>query len=223
MRFASSPELGQIARVVRRGEYLERAVVIPSDEGALEGLFHRGRGKTGLLILPPAPDEGGSMEGPIIAELAWALTRAGHPTLRFNYGGVGASPASDRHRRADAELALAHLQACAPDADIGLCGVGLGAELAAELGGERACDALFLIVPRIEALPARIEATACVVVAMPQLVDASWRTEAQAWGEGAARDFRLVSIPRADLGFRRGLVELGRAAAETFSPPGMIG
>jgi uncharacterized protein len=208
--------------VVRRGEYLERAVVIPGAEGALEGLYHRGRGRTGILILPPAPDEGGSMEGPIIAELAWALTRAGHPTLRFNYGGVGASAVTTRGRREDAELALAHLSDCAPGAELGLCGVGLGAALAAELGAERAFDALFLIMPDVEQLPARVEATASVVVALPQLGEAGQRAQARAWGEAAARDFRLVSIPRADLGFIRGLVELGQAAAETFSPPGML-
>jgi len=163
------------------------------------------------------------MEGPIIAELAWSLTRAGHPTLRFNYGGVGASPLSARSPREDAELALAHLADCAPEVDMGLCGVGMGARIAAELGAERPFDALFLILPEVERLPSQIVATATVVVALPQLVEAEVREKARAWGEAAARDFRLVSIPRADIGFRRGLVELGRAAAETFSPPGMLG
>src|SRR5688500_17664222 len=77
--------------MVRRGEYLERAVVIPGRSGTLEGLFHRGAKAPALLIASAHPFDGGSMESPIIAELAWAATRNGHATLRFNYRGVGAS------------------------------------------------------------------------------------------------------------------------------------
>src|SRR5438045_9499120 len=38
------------------------------------------------------------MTVPVIAELAWAITRAGHPTLRFDYRGVGASQGRIRHQ-----------------------------------------------------------------------------------------------------------------------------
>ncbi|HEX9602795.1 MAG TPA: alpha/beta hydrolase, partial [Myxococcales bacterium] len=48
-------------------------------------------------IASPHPALGGSMTVPTVAELAWALTRAGFPTLRFDYRGVGASQGRSRH------------------------------------------------------------------------------------------------------------------------------
>jgi hypothetical protein len=211
--------------VVLRGQYLERAVVIPTDDGPLEGLFHRGKKKLGVLICPPGPMSGGSMESAVVAELGYAITRAGHPTLRFNFAGVGASPGT--FREADgvraALAALEHLEACLPEAaTLALCGVGLGAEVAAELADRRCFETAFLTVPRPGRLPPRVRATDSVVVAVPQQGPAADADALQAWGEGAVRDFRLVNLPRADPVFRRGLVELGRAAAETFSPPGLL-
>ncbi len=77
--------------MVTRGQFLERPTLIPVSEGCvLEGLAHRGKERPPLLILPPAPGEGG-MDHVVGAEIAWAAASAGHPTLRFNYRGVGAS------------------------------------------------------------------------------------------------------------------------------------
>ncbi|MGF1509195.1 MAG: hypothetical protein ACFB9M_06785 [Myxococcota bacterium] len=211
--------------MVAEGQYLERAVIIPAGAHALEGLFHRGTKKTGVLICPPGPVTGGSMESAVVAELAWAVTRAGHPTLRFNYAGVGASPGtfSVPGARSDASSALAHLKAClSEDADVALIGVGLGAEVGAELAVDVPFDAAFLVLPRASCLPERLAATRHVVVAVPELGDATEAEALSEWGETAVRDFRLVRLARADPSFRRGLVELGRAAAETISPPGMV-
>ncbi|MCK6552090.1 alpha/beta hydrolase, partial [Myxococcota bacterium] len=72
--------------MVRRGEYLERAVVVPGAAAPIEGLFHRGSKAPPAVFAPPHPSAG-SMEAPVVAELAWAVTRAGHATLRFNYPG----------------------------------------------------------------------------------------------------------------------------------------
>src|SRR5262245_41829259 len=77
--------------MVRRGEYLERAVVLEGEVGPIEGLYHRGSKRPPMLILPGDPLDGGSMEVAMIAELAYQVTRRGHPTLRINYRGVGAS------------------------------------------------------------------------------------------------------------------------------------
>ncbi|MBN2359962.1 MAG: alpha/beta fold hydrolase [Deltaproteobacteria bacterium] len=74
-----------------RDPFLERMTVIPLGDDVLEGLFHRGQRIPPCLILPPLPELGGSMETPVCIELSWALSRAGHATLRFNYRGVGAS------------------------------------------------------------------------------------------------------------------------------------
>src|ERR1700682_2555704 len=79
--------------MVLAGQYLERSVVV----GGLDALYHRGAREPPCAIASPPPALGGSMLAPVVAELAWALTRAGHPTLRFDYRGVGASRGRSRH------------------------------------------------------------------------------------------------------------------------------
>src|SRR2546422_163895 len=79
--------------MVLSGQYLERSVVV----GELDALYHRGTREPPCVIAAPHPALGGSMLSPVVAELAWALTRAGHPTMRFDYRGVGASRGVSRH------------------------------------------------------------------------------------------------------------------------------
>ena len=79
--------------MVLAGQYLERSVVV----GDLDALYHRGKREPPCVIASPHPMLGGSMTSQVIAELAWALTRAGHPTMRFDYRGVGASRGTSRH------------------------------------------------------------------------------------------------------------------------------
>jgi alpha/beta superfamily hydrolase len=139
--------------VVRKGEYLERAVVIPS-EPPLEGLFHRGSRAPGLLIAPPHPLSGGSMESTLIAELAWAVTRAGHPTLRFNYRGVGASGGEFDEASAYDDLLKAahHLRVSLAGQEtvlppIAALGVGMGARLVVRMSAELEVAPIVLISP----------------------------------------------------------------------------
>lgn len=72
----------------------ERMVVFPSVGGAmLEGLYHKGEKADlpGMVIAAPHPRMGGSMDSPVVAEIAFASARDQRPTMRFNYRGVGAS------------------------------------------------------------------------------------------------------------------------------------
>ncbi len=60
---------------------------------ALEGLFVPVDDPAcgGAVIAPPHPLMGGSMESPVVCEIAYACQRAGLASLRFNWRGVGAS------------------------------------------------------------------------------------------------------------------------------------
>jgi len=56
----------------------------------LEGVWQKGD-RRGAVIAPPHPEFGGSLEHPVLSELAYALYNAGIASLRFNWRGVGAS------------------------------------------------------------------------------------------------------------------------------------
>ncbi len=77
--------------MVFKGQFLERPTLIPVGDVVLEGVSHRGEKRPGVLVLPPPPVEGSGMDHVVGAELAFAVSRLGFPTLRFNYRGVGAS------------------------------------------------------------------------------------------------------------------------------------
>ena len=87
----------------------ERAVPIPvpGGDGVLEGLYVSARGPEpgGAVVAAPHPLHGGSMDSPVVNDLAHACDRAGIASLRFNWRGVGASagrPSGDV-RAADAD------------------------------------------------------------------------------------------------------------------------
>jgi alpha/beta superfamily hydrolase len=56
----------------------------------LEGVWQKGD-RRGAVIAPPHPEFGGSLEHPVLSEVAYALHHAGIASLRFNWRGVGAS------------------------------------------------------------------------------------------------------------------------------------
>src|SRR5215470_9619303 len=95
--------------MVLHGQFLERSVVVRSAGLSLDALYHRGEARPACALAAPHPALGGSMQTPVIAELAWALTQAGFPTLRFDYRGVGASQGKSRHSPHAARLSLADL------------------------------------------------------------------------------------------------------------------
>lgn len=78
--------------MVMKGQFLERPTLIPLPNGlVLEGVSHRGSRSPGVLVLPPTPAEGSGMDHVVGAEIAFAVSQAGHQCLRFNFRGVGGS------------------------------------------------------------------------------------------------------------------------------------
>jgi alpha/beta superfamily hydrolase len=65
-------------------------IAVPSGGLVLEGVWQKGAGR-GAVIAPPHPEYGGSLEHPVVSELAYGLYKAGIASLRFNWRGVGAS------------------------------------------------------------------------------------------------------------------------------------
>jgi len=70
-------------------------VSCPGPEGPLEGLWSDpGKGLTPAVICHPHPAHGGSMHSKVVHTIYKVLHQAGHPTLRFNFRGVGQSAGS---------------------------------------------------------------------------------------------------------------------------------
>ncbi len=199
--------------MVRRGEYLERAVVIHGAQILLDGLYHRGPGRPGVLIAPPDPDDG-HMESPSVAEIAWSLTQQGRPTLRFNYRGVGGSPGIFEGRASmglDLDVARLHLLETLGEPRGRLAGVGVGAGAGplVELARRHRISPLVLIAP--PDLPdMRDHPSAWHLVRPSGLRRPEVENQLEEQGVGAA----WTVIPDADPCFRNGLVALGRAVTE---------
>jgi uncharacterized protein len=196
-----------------RGQFLERATVIHTPEGVLEGLSHRGTRAPPLLIVPPPPGSGG-MDHPVGSELAWAATRAGHPTLRFNFHGVGASPGRPGGResqRGDVEAAVHVLEENAGTVAVAVAALGGSAEVVLDLGrAHRGLAGLVLVSPglvEVEEL-ARVRQPLLVVVGAEEPLLRAALAAALAEVAGT-----LVVVPGADARFHRNLPEVGRSVA----------
>ncbi len=68
-------------------------IALPGTDLALEGLHVPAADELAraAVIAPPHPLYGGSMDSPVVTEIAHACERAGLASLRFNWRGVGAS------------------------------------------------------------------------------------------------------------------------------------
>jgi alpha/beta superfamily hydrolase len=72
-------------------------IVLPEREGqmgwVLDGLYRAGETPDdgGAVIAPPHPLYGGSMDSPVVSEIAFACEKAEIASLRFNWRGIGAS------------------------------------------------------------------------------------------------------------------------------------
>ncbi len=187
--------------MVSPGQFLERPTLIPVGKHVMEGVSHRGRLSPLLLVLSPPPHEGGGMDHIVGAELAFAASHAGFPTLRFNYRGVGASQGT---RGADLlEDALAALEVATDNARG-------GPVLVASINGADAI-ALKLLALKPDLVPA-----VCLISpstsgpndwSEPVWVVVGEHEAAQSKGGVAHVDI----IPSADRTFQRGLPMVGKA------------
>jgi alpha/beta superfamily hydrolase len=191
--------------MVLAGQFLERPALVDAGGVVLEALYHRGERRPGLLVCPPT-GPGGGMDAAPVAELAWAAARAGHPSLRFQHRGVGASQGDLDPARAldDAEAALQHLAETA-GSRIALAGLAGGCETALALAlAHPEVGRVALVAP---ALPIRPLLAARILVVLPEERAAEAAGLAASLGPTAA----VEVVAGADALFRSGLPQLGRA------------
>ncbi len=201
--------------MVTTGQFLERPTLIPVDDGiVLEGLFHRGK-KGGVIIAPPHPLFGGSMDNPVVAEMAYAFFKAGYSTLRFNYRGVGGSqgkPSGDPLKGVDDYLAAIKVEReNTGEEDIIGSGYSFGAYITYLVWqrGER-LKRMILLSP-----PTRLFGFDFEKIEVPTLIIAGGRDrfldpELLEKAHKENPHIYLQTIPEADHFYFRGLAEIGR-------------
>jgi hypothetical protein len=187
----------------------------------LEGIFlGAAPGVTrGALLAPPHPLYGGSLESPVLTELAFACTQHGIASLRFNWRGVGASAGRPSGAEADADAdygsALEHLAETVPGPLVaGGYSFGSAAAVRAAAASARV-DRVLLVAPP----PALVDLAAIARGGRRTLVlvgeyDAIAPARALAEAFAGAPHVTLHVIPHADHFFGEGLGELARLAGE---------
>lgn len=206
-----------------KGQYLERpALVKVQDDLVLEGLWHRGNRSPPLLILSPAPHEGGSMDHVLAAELAWAAARAGHPVLRFNFRGVGASQGTRGGARTQVEDAEAALRLLEESSELGAVVVSL-------FGSALIARSLIALHPTVRGLafvePPDTEIPELALLTVPfQVVVGERSPHAKAALAAAVSEAGgwLEIVPGADRTFQKNLPRVGEALTAWLprcSPP----
>lgn len=154
------------------------------------------------------------MDHAVCAELAWATTRAGHPTLRFNFRGVGASPGPGGGTASQVEDMEAALRVLEENA-------GTVAAAVACLGGSAvAVLALLEAHPGLAGValvsPSGLEAEDLARLRHPLLVVCGEKEPLRraAWAAAVTEvSGTLVVIPHADARFQRNLTDVGRSVA----------
>lgn len=200
----------------------ERAAVIPLPDAsgqALEGLYVPVPEPEGAAVIaPPHPLMGGSMESPVLTEVAWACERARISSLRFNWRGVGASagqPSGDAEVADEDFAAALHFQTETVPGPLVACGYSFGAAAALRASVSRPdIERLVLVAPPTSLLPpgALAQFRGEVFIAAgehDEWVDVAVLSEQMAEVPAG----RLEVIPDCDHFFMNGLAVLGRAVA----------
>jgi hypothetical protein len=176
----------------------------------------------GAVIAPPHPLYGGSMDSPVVNQVAHACARAGLATLRFDWRGVGGSAGASSGERAHADedygAALEHL-AETVKGPLCVCGYSFGAAAALRAAGRspRVREAILVAPP-----PSLVDAGALGDVRRALVVageeDGIASPDALRGLVAEARNASLVIVPGADHFFGVGLAEIGLAIESWLGP-----
>jgi len=129
-------------------------IPVPGTEIVLEGIYIAAADDQevpGAVVAPPHPLMGGSMDSPVVNEIAYACRAAGYATLMFNWRGVGASSGTPSADNADADAdyaaALVHLAETVPGPLIA-SGYSFGSAAAVRVAADNArVRRLLLVAP----------------------------------------------------------------------------
>ncbi len=224
--------------MVERGQVLERMTTVTGPQGPLEALWQGGGvgdvHQAPIVLCPPHPRLGGSLDSPVLAELVWTLGHRRHPTLRFNYAGCGASHGSatlpglpssapltqDELQPLvdDAAAVIAHLLASTGERTCFVIGVSVGALVAARLAIHHdAVARVALVAPPVDV--GVIDAAGLDGSGVPWRVYVGSDDTFAPLDRVQAMAPRAVVIPHGNHAFSRGLPQLARAVADELSPP----
>jgi len=206
-----------------RQRFTERAVIIPSGDLVLEGLWQKGAGGVPVAIGAPHPSFGGAMDSPVVSELAHGLVNQGAPTIRFNYRGVGGSQGQTEAGAGEVDDYLAAAEHLLHDSDgEGYCAAGYSfgawAAVSAAARDPRA-EILILIAPANRSLDfeqlseLRTRPVLVVVGEDDEQVDVDVLRALLESNPTAT----VEVVPYADHFFNRGLVSMSRLAAEWYA------
>jgi len=202
----------------------ERAVAIAREGAALalDGVFlgaDGGSAADGAVIAPPHPLVGGSMQSPVVNEIAHACQKNGVASLRFDWRGIGASGGEPSGSAQDADedfaTALAHLEETV-NGELLACGYSFGAAAALRAcAGHPRVTRVVLVSPPPSLLdPAALARFVGRILVVTGEADAIAPAREVGALAARARRARMVVIPECDHFFASGLAELGRALSE---------
>ncbi|MBI3723461.1 alpha/beta hydrolase [bacterium] len=200
-----------------KGQLLERPVIVPHEGSCLDGIFLRGVDPPPLLVASPHPLLGGSMQHPVVNEIAYGAARVGRASLRFDYRGVGASEgevSGDPERATgDTRAALEHLIETTGCESVAIAGYSFGCWPALLLAArEPRIDRVLLVAPPRAslALPDYASVSVPIVVVVGSEDALADPARERALAEAVHPRVRVETIREADHTFRSGLVELCR-------------
>jgi alpha/beta superfamily hydrolase len=205
-------------------------IALSGDEGAqglaLEGLFVPSGedGGHGAVIAPPHPQYGGSMDSPVVTEIAQACASTETASLRFNWRGVGGSGG---HMSGEGDVALADYCAALAFLEetvtgpLVACGYSFGAATAVRAAASSTrVQRLLLVAPP----PAMLAPGALATFGGRLLVVVGDRDEfapvdqlEQALAGCDAASLRFEVLPATDHFFMSSLGEVGRLTADWLS------